>query len=204
MAGTCWRSFHGPWYGFDHIELCRNHADESHAGQHYGVWLEEQGYEYDMISDLDLHRDPSILRDYPVFMVVGHNEYWSLPMYRGTDDYLRRGGNLVVLSGNAVFWRVSFNEDCSVMECRKADAAAMNPAVSAGRIAAASNVTSVSRRLRSGQSSIAITEPRSAILAMPLAKLTSAALLNPAGRLPDTRAAAPPIQTMRPPPACRR
>src|SRR5918997_162271 len=38
-----WRSFHGPWYGFDHIELCRNHADESHAGQHYGVWLEEQG-----------------------------------------------------------------------------------------------------------------------------------------------------------------
>ena len=38
-----WRGFHGPWYGFDHVEVCRNHADESHAGQHYGVWLEEQG-----------------------------------------------------------------------------------------------------------------------------------------------------------------
>ena len=87
------------------------------------IWLEEEGYEYDMISDLDLHRDPSILHGYSVLMVVGHNEYWSAPMYRGTDDYLRRGGNLVVLSGNAVFWRVSFNEDCSVMECRKADAA---------------------------------------------------------------------------------
>jgi arylsulfatase A-like enzyme len=38
-----WRGFHGPWYGFDHVEVCRNHADESHAGQHYGIWLEEQG-----------------------------------------------------------------------------------------------------------------------------------------------------------------
>lgn len=38
-----WRAFHGPWYGFDHIELARNHADESHAGQHYALWLEEKG-----------------------------------------------------------------------------------------------------------------------------------------------------------------
>lgn len=38
-----WRGFHGPWYGFDHIEVCRNHADEAHAGQHYAIWLEEHG-----------------------------------------------------------------------------------------------------------------------------------------------------------------
>jgi len=38
-----WREFHGPYYGFDYVELVRNHADESHAGEHYGVWLEEQG-----------------------------------------------------------------------------------------------------------------------------------------------------------------
>ncbi|MCV0426588.1 MAG: sulfatase-like hydrolase/transferase [Roseibium sp.] len=38
-----WRSFHGPYYGFEHVELVRNHADESHAGQHYAVWLEDLG-----------------------------------------------------------------------------------------------------------------------------------------------------------------
>lgn len=38
-----WRGFHGPWYGFDHVEVARMHADEHHAGQHYGIWLEEQG-----------------------------------------------------------------------------------------------------------------------------------------------------------------
>lgn len=38
-----WRGFHGPWYGFQHLETARMHAHESHAGQHYALWLEEKG-----------------------------------------------------------------------------------------------------------------------------------------------------------------
>ena len=38
-----WRKFHGPWYGFQHVEVGRMHACESHAGQHYGIWMEENG-----------------------------------------------------------------------------------------------------------------------------------------------------------------
>ena len=38
-----WKSFNGPFYGFDHVELARNHGDETHAGQHYGHWMEEKG-----------------------------------------------------------------------------------------------------------------------------------------------------------------
>lgn len=38
-----WRNFHGPFYGFNHIELHRNHADEYHVGQHYAIWMEERG-----------------------------------------------------------------------------------------------------------------------------------------------------------------
>jgi len=38
-----WRGFHGPFYGFDHVELARNHADEAHVGQHYAIWMEENG-----------------------------------------------------------------------------------------------------------------------------------------------------------------
>jgi arylsulfatase A-like enzyme len=38
-----WRNFHGPFYGFDHVELARNHTDEAHAGQHYALWMEEKG-----------------------------------------------------------------------------------------------------------------------------------------------------------------
>jgi arylsulfatase A-like enzyme len=38
-----WRNFHGPWYGFEHIEIARMHADEAHVGQHYAIWMEEKG-----------------------------------------------------------------------------------------------------------------------------------------------------------------
>ena len=38
-----WRTYDEPFYGFRHIELARNHADEAHVGQHYGIWLEEKG-----------------------------------------------------------------------------------------------------------------------------------------------------------------
>ena len=38
-----WRKFDGPFYGFEHVELARNHTDEAHVGQHYALWLEEKG-----------------------------------------------------------------------------------------------------------------------------------------------------------------
>jgi arylsulfatase A-like enzyme len=39
-----WRGFHGPFYGFERVELARNHTDEGHVGQHYALWMEEKGF----------------------------------------------------------------------------------------------------------------------------------------------------------------
>ena len=39
-----WKNFKGPFYGFNHVELARNHTDETHAGQHYALWMEEKGF----------------------------------------------------------------------------------------------------------------------------------------------------------------
>ena len=38
-----WKHFHGPFYGFGHVELARNHTNEAHVGQHYAIWMEEKG-----------------------------------------------------------------------------------------------------------------------------------------------------------------
>ncbi len=38
-----WKNFHGPFYGFDHVELARNHTNEFLVGQHYAIWMEEKG-----------------------------------------------------------------------------------------------------------------------------------------------------------------
>lgn len=39
-----WRHFRDDFYGFNHVELARNHADEAHVGQHYALWMEEKGF----------------------------------------------------------------------------------------------------------------------------------------------------------------
>ena len=38
-----WRDFHGPWYGFEHVETARMHGCESIVGQHYAIWMEQRG-----------------------------------------------------------------------------------------------------------------------------------------------------------------
>lgn len=38
-----WKGFTGPYYGFEHVEMLRNHAHEHLVGQHYVNWMEEKG-----------------------------------------------------------------------------------------------------------------------------------------------------------------
>ena len=82
-------------------------------------WLTEAGYDYDVVTDYDLHSDPAMLQDYKVLVINGHSEYWSVDAYEGVDKFLRQGGNVVAMSGNTMFWRVTYDDDGSVMECRK-------------------------------------------------------------------------------------
>ncbi|GAA4343252.1 large subunit of N,N-dimethylformamidase [Variovorax defluvii] len=87
--------------------------------RHLHVWLEREGYDFDIAADIDLHRDPAMLARYQTVFVNGHSEYWSTPCVDALDDYLRRGGSAVVLSGNTMYLRVSYDEDMTVMEQRK-------------------------------------------------------------------------------------
>jgi uncharacterized sulfatase len=41
-----WRKFNDRFYGFEDIELARNHADEFLVGQHYAIWMEEKGFDW--------------------------------------------------------------------------------------------------------------------------------------------------------------
>lgn len=39
-----WKNYKEKFYGFETIELLRNHTTESHVGQHYAIWLEQKGF----------------------------------------------------------------------------------------------------------------------------------------------------------------
>lgn len=40
-----WKKYKEIFYGFEHIELARNHTNEAHVGQHYALWMEEKGFD---------------------------------------------------------------------------------------------------------------------------------------------------------------
>ncbi|MBA4150750.1 MAG: LamG domain-containing protein [Verrucomicrobia bacterium] len=123
--GTYQVGFRMPFPGSDPYLLYGGPTSYSHlarAERFAQIWLEKSGYQYDLITDTDLHRDPNILRGYKVLLINGHSEYWSIPAYQGLENFLKNDGNAIVLSGNSLFWRVSYSEDGSVLECRKVDA----------------------------------------------------------------------------------
>lgn len=39
-----WENYSQKFYGFEDVQMVRNHTSEAHAGQHYGLWLEKNGY----------------------------------------------------------------------------------------------------------------------------------------------------------------
>ncbi len=86
-------------------------------------WLEAMGYDYDVITDEDLHREgEACLSPYNVVINATHAEYYSERMMDATEDYLAAGGRLMYLSGNGYYWVVSFREnDLDVMEVRRLD-----------------------------------------------------------------------------------
>jgi N,N-dimethylformamidase len=82
-------------------------------------WLQDAGYQPDLYGDLDLHQGWDWLREYPVLVISTHSEYWTLQMRDHLDAYLQAGGNLLYLSGNGLYWKVTFDDDLRVMEvCR--------------------------------------------------------------------------------------
>lgn len=82
-------------------------------------WLESAGYGVDVYSDLDLHTNVNWTDRYAALIVNTHGEYWSEPMRDNLDTYLNNGGNLLYLSGNGLYWKVSYDKDLTTMEVRK-------------------------------------------------------------------------------------
>ncbi len=107
----------GPGVIYGAAEVGYSHLMRAERFLH--VWLEKQGYDFDVITNLDLHRDPDLLKGYKSLLINGHDEYWSREMYEGLDQYLKAGGTSAVLSGNTMFWRITVDDELGVIECRK-------------------------------------------------------------------------------------
>lgn len=86
-------------------------------------WLEQAGYDHDIITDHDLHEHgAALLQQYRTVMSPTHAEYYSRQMLDAWETYLSTGGNGMYLGGNAFYWVTSLHpEKPWLIEVRKAE-----------------------------------------------------------------------------------
>ncbi len=73
-------------------------------------WLEQQGYDATYVSNTDLHRDAQTARRGKGFLSVGHDEYWTIEMFRNMQAAIEQGVHVGFFSGNAVCGRIEWDD----------------------------------------------------------------------------------------------
>ncbi|MCS7460603.1 sulfatase-like hydrolase/transferase [Paenibacillus doosanensis] len=88
-----WKTFNEPFYGFDHVELARNHTNEAHVGQHYALWMEEQGCANwrDYFRAPTGHMDPALTYKWPIPEKYHYNTWIAERTNAKLSDYKESG-----------------------------------------------------------------------------------------------------------------
>lgn len=79
-------------------------------------WMEQHGYDLTYIANGDTHADPKGLLRAGGLLSVGHDEYWTLDMYRNVQAAVNAGVSVAFLSGNTCCGRIGFSPDGRAFE----------------------------------------------------------------------------------------
>jgi hypothetical protein len=74
-------------------------------------WMEQEGMDVTYISNTDTHRDPSNTLRSKGFLSVGHDEYWTIEMFRHVQQAIESGVSVGFFSGNAVCGKVVWDQE---------------------------------------------------------------------------------------------
>ncbi len=72
-------------------------------------WLESEGLDVSYQSNTDTHNSPDRLLKARGLLSTGHDEYWTLRMFRNVQRAVQKGVSVGFFSGNAVCGRVEWN-----------------------------------------------------------------------------------------------
>ena len=93
------------------------------ADTHLTAWLEAKGYDYDVITDQELHDEgAAVLDPYRVVTTGTHPEYHTRETLDALEAYRDGGGRLCYLGGNGFYWKVALSpEKRGVIEIRRGE-----------------------------------------------------------------------------------
>lgn len=104
------------------------------ADTHFVDWLDEKGFDYDVITDDMLHAEGlAAIEGYNVIMTGAHPEYWTTRMWQTMVAYQAQGGRLMYMGGNGFYWRCAYHpEKPWLMELRRTETGARYSETPAG------------------------------------------------------------------------
>jgi N,N-dimethylformamidase len=104
---------YGPGSGHRHFQ----------ADSHLIAWLHRKGYDYDIVTDQELHDDGiDAIRGYKALTTGSHPEYHTIQTLDALQDYRDTGGKLMYLGGNGFYWRVALHQsESGAIEIRRGE-----------------------------------------------------------------------------------
>ena len=98
----------------------RHYSDAgwSYFDSHFVKWAEGEGYAFDYLTQHDIHADASLLDNYQVLVIVGHDEYWTWQMRDAVDAFTSKGGNVARFAGNLI-WQTRMENGGRTQLCYK-------------------------------------------------------------------------------------
>jgi hypothetical protein len=98
-------SFERPLDALDNLQFYRYELP-------FVFWMESQGYDVVYTTDIDTHERTTPLTEfYKAFIVSGHSEYWSRPMYDAVQTARDAGAHLGFFGGDAVYWQMRLEDE---------------------------------------------------------------------------------------------
>lgn len=116
-SGVCYSSRLRPILNMQpkHISALGGHGSslwQFNADTHITDWLEAMGYEFDVITDEDLHYQGfALLKPYRVILTGSHPEYHSRQMWDAMMAYQQQGGRLMYMGANGWYWRIAYHPE---------------------------------------------------------------------------------------------
>lgn len=93
------------------------------ADSHLNAWLESKNFDYDIITDHELHEEGvDLLKNYSVVLTGSHPEYHTREMIDALEAYRDGGGRFCYLGGNGFYWKIALSpEKDGVIEIRRGE-----------------------------------------------------------------------------------
>ena len=80
-------------------------------------WLNRNNINIECAVNYDLHSNPVLLNNYNTLVINGHSEYWSYPEKIQAENFIKNGGNIIILSGNTCWWQVRYEDNGNTLVC---------------------------------------------------------------------------------------